>query len=184
MKNYPEANLTQKGIYVLDEFPISILPGDFIKQLGLYKANLNHLSVKWLKSKDQIIDINLQFAKYTYPDNKQVYIYRFPEAIDRAVRIEDLESSIETIGFLVLVDVESFQQFEHEVARQHSALLRVSTYKLPIILAVVNASIIQRSTEKLSQAVDCTVDMPIVWCDGDINLDFVQQVMDVVYSYI
>ena len=184
MINKSEEHDTPKGLRVLDEFPISISPGLFIKNLTPFENYPSFVSAKWLKPNSDNIEISLLFAQYKYLDGKQVSLYCFPEAIDRTLRIEDLESPIETIGFLVIVDVKTLLQLNRKVAKEHSAIHLAKSYHLPIIIAVINSGEIARSADKLSQLIDYSPDMPIVWCDGDIELDFVKRTMDVIYSYI
>ena len=184
MTNNSEEQDRSKGLRVLDEFPAGISPGIFIEFLSPIGKRLPFAPAKWIKPNGDNIEIRLRFAKYTYPDGKQICLYCLPEAIDQTLRIEDIESPLKTIGFLVIVGIENLQQLNRRVAEEDSAIHLAKSYRLPIIIAVINARMIERDTEKLSQLIDYSPDMPVVWCDGDIDLDFVQEVMDAIYSYI
>ena len=184
MANPTEEHTKPRGILVLEEFPIPLSPYQFVKFLIPPEKYPYYLPAQWLRSDTTYVETGLLYATCKYSDNRQIGLYCFPEALGLPSRLEDVKSAIETIGFVVIVDIESILGINREIVEKYSAIRWAKPYKLPIIISVIHANRIDKSVEKLSRLIDYSSDMPIIWCDGDIDLDFVQRTMDVIYSDI
>lgn len=183
-----------KGLLVMDELPITILPSIFIKFLTPPEKYPSNLPAKWLKPNGEDIEFGLLFAKHKYQDGKEVCLYCFPEAMERAFGMESLEASIKTIGFLIIVDIKRLLYFKRhatdegfitrQVIEEFGAIRWAKAYHLLTILAVLNSTYIENNLGKLAQLIDYSSDMPVAWCDEDMDYDFVQRTMNMIYSYI
>ncbi len=184
MTNNSKEHDKQKGFLIIDELPLGISPGFFLRYLISQENYLSNVFAKWLKPKGDDTGIGLQLAKHKYPDGKQVWLYCFPEAIDRGFGIEDFEAPVETVGFVVIVDTKRLSLLNEKVPEKHSAINWAKRYRLPIIVTVINSKNIKGNIERLSQLIDNSPDMPIIWCDGDIDYDCVHRTMSTIHSYI
>jgi hypothetical protein len=184
MKDSYEEQKKQNGFLVIDEFPISLAPSDFIKILTLPDKYPSFEFANWTEEPGNEKQISLLSAKYIYLDGKHLYLYSLPGAMDRTIKIEQLEGPASFIGFIIIVDANSLLAFGKRVDKSFSAIYIAKKYDLPIIIAVLNSAEIEKSREKLSQFIDLSPDMPVVWHGGDIDLDLVTRTMDIVYKYI
>lgn len=184
-----------KGLLVLDELPASLLPSTFIKFLTPPEKFPSFLPAKWLKPNGEDIEFTMLFAKHKYQDGKEVYLYCIPEAMDRAFGIESLETSIKTIGFLIIIDIKRLLYFHkdvtesevfinQEIGEKFFAVRWAKAYHLPIMLAVVSSRNIENNLGKLSQLIDYSSDMSVAWCDEDMDYDSVQRTMEIIYPYV
>ena len=184
MINKIDENDNLKGILVIDEIPVSIAPAIFIQLLTPPEKYPSHVPAIWLKPNGDNKEISLTFTQHIFADGKQVYLYCFPEAIGHPFGKEDFEAPFETIGFLVIIDVERLLLLDQKVAKNYSAIYWARNYNLPVTIAAINAKKIERSVEKLSQLIDYSPDMPIAWCEGDIDYDSVHRIIDTIRSSI
>ena len=91
---------------------------------------------------------------------------------------------LKPLASLVIVDIENILKANREIIEKYSAIRWAKTYQLPISISVINSNRIGKSAEKLSQLIDYSPNMPIVWCNENLDFDFVQRTMDAIYSYI
>ena len=179
-----ERQETKKGLLVTDEFPLGIPPSVFIDLVDSSKDYPSLIFAKWVMQRERSDGVNFQFAGHKYFDGKQICLYCFPPTMNRSFGLEDIVLPLETVGFVIIVDVENLLQLGHMVPEEYSALHWVKKYHLPVIIAVTHSAKIKRDVEKLAQLINFSSEMPIVWCDEDIDFNCVVQTMEVAYSYI
>jgi hypothetical protein len=121
-------------------------------------------------------------------------LFDIPVSMRRDFLVTDLMFPVPISGFVVIVNtwilVEGVKSLREEGKIRRPATPAINdlawaiSHNLPIVIAAVYAKKINRDIDKLSELLTLPINMPVVWCDGEMDKSFTDRVLQTIYEEI
>lgn len=186
------SNPIDVGILILSE-GVDIGPLDFIELAMQRGEYLNPIKVDWIAGATSLFfEDGVYVTCERYPKQPSLHIFDLPLTINRDFSVSDLNFPVKIGGFVILVNAEVWANFVKELEEKGrsrkpinptiSDLAWAKMHNLPIVIGAFHAKDINRDSEQLINLLAQSISVPVVWCDGEMDENFVDRTLQTIYE--